>query len=138
MKLPGGRLAVAATADTSDATSASNNISNQLDLFAPGIDITTSDSDGGFSSATGTSMAAPHVAGAWAVIKHASPSISVANAENLLKTNGPNVTQNTVTRRRLNLTAALSQLPAQPTAPNEDNICFPVKLPNSNVGLICL
>jgi len=103
-------IAVAATSDSSDAPWSGNNISNQLDFFAPGVNITSSDSNGGFSSLTGTSLAAPHVAGAFAVLKSASPSISVAQAESFLKLSGRNVTQHSVTRRRFDLTSVLERL----------------------------
>ncbi len=121
-------VAVAASSATSQSESAwiNNNISNQLDLFAPGIDITTSTTSQGFVSATGTSHAAPHVAGAWVAMKHASPSLTVANGEQLLKSFGPTITQHSVTRRRLSLSAVLNSLvpgsqvisnPTQPSPP---------------------
>jgi len=75
-------IAVAATFDTSDTPWINNNISNALDLFAPGVNITSSIPGGGFASGTGTSLAAPHVAGAWAVIRHASPNLSVNSVTN--------------------------------------------------------
>jgi len=126
-------IAVAATLDSSDTAYLGNNISNQLDLFAPGINITTSDSNGNFSTATGTSMAAPHVAGAWAVLKHASPGVSVADAQNLFKAAGPLITQNTVSRRRLNLSAVLQDLmpgptPDVPGLPTGDAVIAPLLL----------
>jgi hypothetical protein len=54
-------------------------------------------------------MAAPHVAGAWAVLKHAKPQASVTELETLLKSVGPNVTSRNgaVVRKRLDLRAAL-------------------------------
>ena len=103
-------IAVAATADISSTPWVNNNISSALDIFAPGVDITSSNSNGGFSSATGTSMAAPHVAGAFAVMRHASPNLSVNAAKNLIKSKGPLVTQNTVSRRRLDLSSVLLQI----------------------------
>ncbi len=103
-------IAVAATGDTTNATWVNNNISSALDIFAPGINITSSVSNGGFASATGTSMAAPHVAGALAVMRHASPDLSVNAAKSLIKSNGPSVTQNTVVRRRLDLKSVLLQI----------------------------
>ncbi len=126
-------IAVAATADDSDIPWASNNISNQLDLFAPGVSITTSAVGGGFATSSGTSLAAPHVAGAWAVIKHASPNISVASGANLFMTSGPLITQNTVARRRFNLSSVLLRIrpvtpitPVTPRPPNENATIVPV------------
>jgi len=111
-------IAVAASADNANTAWPQNNTSDQLDLFAPGVSITSSDSNGGFATGTGTSLAAPHVAGAFAVIKNAAPSLSVAAVENILRSRGPAITQNSVTRRRLNITAALAAVVAPAPAPN--------------------
>jgi serine protease AprX len=60
------------------------------DLVAPGVDVRTSDlSYGGFVvdpyvNATGTSFAAPHVAGAFALLKSAFPGASAAGIERAL------------------------------------------------------
>ncbi len=108
-------IAVAASFDTSDTVWADNNTSTALDLFAPGVNITTSTDGGGFTTVPtingdGTSLAAPHVAGAWAVIRHAAPSMSVAAVKNLLQIKGPLLTQNAVSRRRLDLSGALETI----------------------------
>lgn len=49
-------------------TSASETL---IDLYAPGSGILSAANGGGYVSFSGTSMAAPHMAGAWAVMKHA-------------------------------------------------------------------
>ena len=103
-------IAVAASFDNSDTAWPFNNTSNALDLFAPGVDITAPVPGGGFSTGTGTSLAAPHVAGAWAVIRHAAPTMSVNAVTNLLKSVGPTITQNNISRRRINITSALNAL----------------------------
>lgn len=79
-----------------------------LEMLAPGARITA----GGRSNYSGTSMAAPHVAGAVAVLKAAKPSASATAIRNVLKTTGPVITDPWTGRRhhRLDLTAALAAL----------------------------
>lgn len=56
-------------------------------LVAPGVNVYSTYRDGGYQRLTGTSMAAPHVAGAAAVLKSAFPSLSMREvAEILLST----------------------------------------------------
>lgn len=59
-------------------------------LFAPGTAITSStgSSDTSYASWNGTSMATPHVCGAWALIKQAVPTGSVTDILNALRTTG--------------------------------------------------
>ncbi len=132
-------IAVAASSNDGSTAWVGNNISSQLDLFAPGIGITSSTANNGFVADTGTSLAAPHVSGALAVMKHASPSLSVSQAESLLKSNGPSLTQHTVTRRRLALSDVLVDIGSlTPVANPADELCFPIKLINGSVSIICL
>lgn len=66
-------IAVGATTK-SDEVATFTNVSNELDLLAPGTDITTSTTGGGFAAGfAGTSLAAPLVAGAFATIMDAVP-----------------------------------------------------------------
>ena len=62
----------------------------------------------------GTSMAAPHVAGAVAIFRQVKPSATVTEIRNLLATNGPNITDNrtsgSVTKRRLDVYSGLCDL----------------------------
>lgn len=111
-------ISVASTFDNSDIAWINNNTSSALDLFAPGVAITSSVPGGGFATESGTSLAAPHVAGAFAAIRDAAPNLSVQGAENLLKSKGPQITQNAIVRRRLDLTAVLEALvPGSQIAP---------------------
>jgi len=73
-------VAVGAT-DKTDVEAYYNNWSVALqDLFAPGsyIRSSTGDSDNSYENWNGTSMATPHVAGAWSLIRQARPSDSVS------------------------------------------------------------
>jgi len=61
----------------SDVVSSFSNSSALLSLLAPGEPISSSVPGGGFAFKMGTSMAAPHVAGAWAVLKQRKPNGTV-------------------------------------------------------------
>ncbi|HEX5690978.1 MAG TPA: S8 family serine peptidase, partial [Roseiflexaceae bacterium] len=93
-----------------------SNSSSGLRLLAPGQTITSSVPGGGYGNLDGTSMAAPHVAGAWAVMKAQSPSASVAQILNTLRTTGVPITdaRNTLSTPRIDLAKALGVTLKQP------------------------
>ncbi len=62
-----------------------SNVSPQLDLVAPGVGVVSPVPGGGFSGTTGTSAAAPVVAGAWALAAEALGTNDVATIEAALK-----------------------------------------------------
>ena len=71
-----------------DALSSFSNAASFLSLLAPGSSIVSSVPGGGFASLSGTSMAAPHVTGAWAVLKGRKPGASVAEILTALSATG--------------------------------------------------
>jgi hypothetical protein len=81
-----------------------------IDMLAPGTHI----SGGHWNGASGTSMAAPHVAGAVAVLASARPNAGAAAIESALVNSGPLLTDNrygtSIQRRRLDVSAALARL----------------------------
>lgn len=108
-------VTVGATNDD-DSVAGFSNRGALLDVFAPGSDITSSvpsDSNDAYESFNGTSMAAPHVAGAFALLREERPGDSVDTLEGLLEDTGVDVTYGSgggqVTTPRIDLAAALPQ-----------------------------
>ena len=101
---------------TLDEVSDFSNSSPELDLLAPGRWITSSYPENYSATVSGTSQAAPHVAGAWAVLKSKAPNASVEQVLSALKSTGVSITdsRNNITRPRIRVDAALSALESQP------------------------
>lgn len=95
---------------TVDRVSDFSNSANFLDLLAPGEFIYSSVLNGQYDYMPGTSMASPHVAGAWAVMRHQNPSISIDNVLSLFKSTGVSITdhRNGIVKPRLQLDAAVN------------------------------
>lgn len=93
-----------------DAVSSFSNSAAILDLLAPGQWITSSVIGGGYETYAGTSMAAPHVAGAWAVLRQANPNATVDEILNAVASTGISVLdpRNGLTRPRLQLDEAVA------------------------------
>jgi subtilase family protein/Big-like domain-containing protein/cadherin-like protein/FG-GAP repeat protein len=109
-------ISVGSTNGFGTASSFSNSASF-LDLLAPGENITSSviggvDFLGGnFNEHDGTSMATPHVAGAFAVMRSANPNATVNEILNALKNTGVPVTDNfAITKPRIQIDSAITQL----------------------------
>lgn len=104
-------ISVAATTDA-DQVAGFSNVAEFLDLLAPGSSITSSVPGGGLETWRGTSMAAPHVAGAWGVLRQKYPEADVAGILEALRDTGTRIdddrSDGTVTdMRRINLDQAL-------------------------------
>jgi subtilisin len=102
-------VTVGATLDTSNSVSSYSNHANMVDLLAPGSDITsaTANTDTSYDTWDGTSMATPHVAGAFAVMKQLHSAWTVSEIETLLKTTGVPVTRAGITKPRIDLVATI-------------------------------
>ncbi len=102
-------ISVGATGDgtrlSGDNVAPYSNSSSVLSLLAPGDSIVSSVPGGGFATFFGTSMASPHVAGAWAILKQQFPTASVSDILNELRTYGVRITdqRNGITISRINL-----------------------------------
>ncbi len=106
-------VSVGAT-DDADAVPYYSNVAPPLSLFAPGDAIVSSVPGSSYQSLSGTSMAAPHVAGAWALIRQGAPAASVDAVLAALRETGKPVTDNrsfeTTTVPRIRTFQALATL----------------------------
>lgn len=103
------------SAGSTDQVSAFSNSATLVDLLAPGHYIYSSVPGTSYAYFAGTSMATPHVAGAWAVLKSAAPSASVANVLSALSSTGVSITAvrsgfPNITKPRIQLNSALNAL----------------------------
>ena len=103
--------AVAAGSTTkADRISRFSNHAGTVDLLAPGSAIRSSVPGAGFAVFDGTSMAAPHIAGAFALLRDAAPAASVDAIEMALKTTGKRLTRRRISQPRIRVDAALEAL----------------------------
>jgi subtilisin len=104
--------------DKSDVVSSFSNVAPFLSLFAPGENILSSSSGGQWRTESGTSMAAPHVSGAFAILKQRAPGAAVDTLLTALQQTGVPITDNrpggTVTKPRIRIAHALAALVPPP------------------------
>lgn len=108
-------VAVGATGDDDDEADFSNYHADLLDLYAPGVWVNSSvgTGDDAYDSWSGTSMAAPHVTGAWALMKKKSPSAGVDSILTAFQTTGAAVDGRCVAvpaQRRIDIGKAMGAL----------------------------
>jgi len=106
-------VSVGAT-DDSDAVAYYSNSASLVKVFAPGSSITSSIPGSGYESWNGTSMATPHVAGAWALMKQRSPEDSVSAILKAFTSTGVSIKDtkcSSVTKKRINVSEAYEKLP---------------------------
>lgn len=119
--LPLGGSVCNEASSTVDTLTCYSNSASFLNLLAPGSAIRSSIPGTGYAVKHGTSMATPHVAGAWAVLKQAVPEISVGSALDLFTTTGVPVTDNRtssnqIVKPRIDLPAALALISPDSTS----------------------
>lgn len=118
-------VSVGATNDVSDTVDSYSNSASFLSLLAPGSWINSSVPGGGLGNWSGTSMAAPHVTGAWAMKKQQSPSASVAEILSSLQSTGVSITdRNGITKKRIKLDTAAA--PPPPVVPPRPDGSYPI------------
>jgi subtilisin len=111
-------ISVGAT-DKQDNVADFSNSADFLDLLAPGVAINSSVPGDVYASYNGTSMAAPHVAGAWAVLKSMKSNASVDEILSALVSTGKSVTdhRNGITKPRIQLDALVGNGGGDDVAP---------------------
>lgn len=107
-------ISVGATTKADVVPSFSNSASF-LSFLAPGVFITSSLPGGRFAPFSGTSFAAPHVAGAWAILKQKKPTATVTEVLTALTSSGLPITdpKNGISKPRIRVNQALRTLAAQ-------------------------
>ncbi len=90
-----------------------SNLSRLVKLMAPGTKITAA-LPSGFGTFTGTSQAAPHVAGAFALLRKAKPNATVKEILDALTCSGKTVERNRIAKPRIDLLGAYNWLLGPP------------------------
>ena len=143
-------VAVGSVSDTTDEVHGFSNSAYFLDMLAPGGGITAAVPGGGYATWWGTSMATPHVAGTFALIRAQEPAMSVVDIQSLLSATGDTVIdgRNGLGFVRLNAGAAITELQgsadgdADGVSDSEDNCpgvanADQIDIDGDGIGLAC-
>ena len=106
-----------------DEVSTFSNTAYFLDLLAPGEEILSSVPGGSFGISSGTSFSAPHVSGAWAILKQSQPNASVDQILASLKATGLPIAHAGDVFPRIQIAAALNNLNS-PIAVDDSGVGF--------------
>lgn len=112
-----GIVNVANTTRTDSMSGTSTYGLESVDLGAPGTEILSTYLNDGYATASGTSMASPHVAGVAALVWSIDPSLTIAEVKQILMDSGesiPALSGKTVSGKRLNALSALEAADPDP------------------------
>jgi subtilisin family serine protease len=109
-------ISVGATLHTANTLATYSNNAPWVRLLAPGSGIVSAQAGGGFVAETGTSMAAAHVAGAFALMRDVYAKATVDDISAALECTGPLVTRAGLARPRIDVLAAKAYLLSPPTS----------------------
>ncbi|GII92577.1 S8 family peptidase [Sinosporangium siamense] len=101
--------------NNADEVAGFSNRGSELDLFAPGVDIQSAVPNNTWEGLGGTSMAAPHVAGAFALLKEANPGASAAELLQKLESTGKTIRYDSYRTPRINLARAIPNSKPSPS-----------------------
>jgi len=83
---PRASLTAVAATDSSDARASFSSWGDYIDIAAPGVSVWSTGKGGGYGSFSGTSAASPVVAGVYALMMSAKPTLQPATLDNILFT----------------------------------------------------
>lgn len=118
-------ISVGSVSDSTATVSSFSNSASFLSLLAPGGGITSSVPGTGFETWSGTSMATPHVTGAWAIMKQKLPTATVTQVLDAFTSTGQaiNDSRNNIVKPLIKVDLAVNSLgnagppPSIPVAP---------------------
>ncbi|HVT00906.1 MAG TPA: S8 family serine peptidase [Patescibacteria group bacterium] len=96
-------VTVVGSVDPNDQKASDSNWGSKVDIAAPGVSIYSTLPNGGYGYKSGTSMAAPHVVGAVALLMGINPGLSLSQIKNCLIQNADPISTNKPIGPRLNV-----------------------------------